>query len=202
MSTPCHWELCQSTLNPSVSFSNTALQTCETLKCYHIAVTSHEHQSISYHWQLYCLFNSLSGLQHRKEKRSTLLGLFDEFLWIAWMGNFQRNLVIDILAVFCFFLMPSGKCHRRWVKLIQVFIWNMWHQAKSPFPEVEPMLVKFYDGMPFAITRDHWVNYCNAEIWIFWENYANPVYGVATICHQVHCLRWGHPSLFHTTTSL
>ena len=34
------------------------------------------------------------------------------------------------------------------------------------------------------------------------NNYANPVYGVATICHQVHCLRWGHPSLFHTATSL
>ena len=33
-------------------------------------------------------------------------------------------------------------------------------------------------------------------------NYANPVYGVATICHQVRCLRWGHPSLFHTATSL
>ena len=33
-------------------------------------------------------------------------------------------------------------------------------------------------------------------------NYANPVYSVATICHQVRCLRWGHPSLFHTATSL
>ena len=32
-------------------------------------------------------------------------------------------------------------------------------------------------------------------------NYANPVYGVATICHQVRWLRWGHPSLFHTATS-
>ena len=32
-------------------------------------------------------------------------------------------------------------------------------------------------------------------------NYADPVYGVATICHQVRWLRWGHPSLFHTTIS-
>ena len=32
-------------------------------------------------------------------------------------------------------------------------------------------------------------------------NYANPVYGVATVCHQVRCLRWGHPSPFHTATS-
>ena len=23
------------------------------------------------------------------------------------------------------------------------------------------------------------------------NNYADPVYGVATICHQVRCLRWG-----------
>ena len=33
-------------------------------------------------------------------------------------------------------------------------------------------------------------------------NYANPVYGVATICHQVDCLRWGHPSLFPTATMM
>ena len=33
------------------------------------------------------------------------------------------------------------------------------------------------------------------------RNYATPVYGVATICHQVRWLRWGHPSLFHTATS-
>ena len=33
-------------------------------------------------------------------------------------------------------------------------------------------------------------------------NYANPAYGVATICHQVRWVRWGHPSLFHTATSL
>ena len=32
-------------------------------------------------------------------------------------------------------------------------------------------------------------------------NYVNPVYGVATICHQVRWLCWGHPSLFHTATS-
>ena len=33
-------------------------------------------------------------------------------------------------------------------------------------------------------------------------NYANPIYGVAIICHQVRCSHWGHPSLFHTATSL
>ena len=34
------------------------------------------------------------------------------------------------------------------------------------------------------------------------HNYTNPIYGVATICHQVHCLCWGHSSLFHTATFL
>ena len=34
------------------------------------------------------------------------------------------------------------------------------------------------------------------------SNYANPVYCVSTICHQVRCLRWGHPCLFHTATYL
>ena len=38
------------------------------------------------------------------------------------------------------------------------------------------------------------------ELWSV--NYANPVYGVATFCHQVRWLHWGHPSLFHTATSL
>ena len=33
-------------------------------------------------------------------------------------------------------------------------------------------------------------------------NYTNPIYGVASICHQVRWLRWGHPILFHTATSL
>ena len=37
---------------------------------------------------------------------------------------------------------------------------------------------------------------------LFPFNYANPVYGVATSCHQVRWLRWGHPSLFHIATSL
>ena len=33
-------------------------------------------------------------------------------------------------------------------------------------------------------------------------NYANPVYGVATVCHQVRWLCWGHLGLFHTARSL
>ena len=40
------------------------------------------------------------------------------------------------------------------------------------------------------------------ETLLLGQNYANPAYGVATICHHVRWLRWGHPSLFHTATSL
>ena len=34
------------------------------------------------------------------------------------------------------------------------------------------------------------------------NNLKDPVYGVTTICHQVYCMRWGHPSLFHIAMSL
>ena len=37
---------------------------------------------------------------------------------------------------------------------------------------------------------------------IFMSNNLNPIQGVATICHQVRCMRWGHPSLFDAATSL
>ena len=33
-------------------------------------------------------------------------------------------------------------------------------------------------------------------------NNLNPVQNVAIICHQVRCMRWGHPSLFRAATSL
>ena len=33
-------------------------------------------------------------------------------------------------------------------------------------------------------------------------NALNPTYGVANICHQIHCIRWGHTNPFHTSTSL
>ena len=48
------------------------------------------------------------------------------------------------------------------------------------------------------------VSWPNPKQWqmVHTSNYANPVYGIATICHQVRWLRWGHSSLFHTATSL
>ena len=34
------------------------------------------------------------------------------------------------------------------------------------------------------------------------DNTLNLVYSVATICYQVRCIRWEHPSLFRTAVSL
>ena len=33
-------------------------------------------------------------------------------------------------------------------------------------------------------------------------NALNPTYGIANICHQIHCMHWGHPNPFHTNISL
>ena len=55
---------------------------------------------------------------------------------------------------------------------------------------------------PFSICRPKRLWKKNMVFPNLASNYANPVYGVATICHQVRWLRWGHPSLFHTATSL
>ena len=62
---------------------------------------------------------------------------------------------------------------------------------------------------PYGINQPQWTELILLVVWwvinasqLIWGNYANPVYGVAIICHQVRCLRWGHQSLFHTVISL
>ena len=50
----------------------------------------------------------------------------------------------------------------------------------------------------WTIDLTHWT-LGNASVVL---NYTNPLYGVSTIWHQVRCLRWGHPGLFYTATSL
>ena len=58
------------------------------------------------------------------------------------------------------------------------------------------------DALVFSLALNH-QHVCHARpSTISSLHYANPVYGVATICHQVPWLRWGHLSLFHTATSL
>ena len=54
---------------------------------------------------------------------------------------------------------------------------------------------------PFLPSKIKWISECTSCGRML-VNYANPVYGVATICHQVCWLRWGHPSLFYIATPL
>ena len=59
-------------------------------------------------------------------------------------------------------------------------------------------------GLPFLHPgKDEYeINQLNSNAKSAHKNTLNPVYGVATICHQVRYIRWGHPSLFHTATPL
>ena len=44
----------------------------------------------------------------------------------------------------------------------------------------------------------------NSFMWIWFSmplNTPNPAWCVATVCHQVSCMFWGHLGLFHRTTS-
>ena len=80
---------------------------------------------------------------------------------------------------------------------------------------------KLYDGNPTTGNKVSWwsnslwpsdvtlrqrivSNLAQVKVWCrdWWFNNAKPVYGLATICHQARWLRWGHPSLFRTATSL
>ena len=54
----------------------------------------------------------------------------------------------------------------------------------------------------WCLSLDSFLLYSSQYFVYHVHNYANPVYRVATICHQVRWLRWGHPSLFHIATSL
>ena len=96
----------------------------------------------------------------------------------------------------------------QWVNcnLVETWIWINTGSGNGLLPEgikpsPDPMLT-YHQQSP--VTAAHWHssegNFTRDTSPI--NNYANPVYGVATICHQVHWLCWGHPSLFHTPTSL
>ena len=84
----------------------------------------------------------------------------------------------------------------------------MWDEIIFPFPNFNGCTVEVWEWISNSIPhfKRHVITYaCWEGTWRRWDkadNYANPIYGVATVCHQVRCLRWGHPSLFHTATSL
>ena len=51
-------------------------------------------------------------------------------------------------------------------------------------------------------TNDDPFSEAHTSIWSQAINNLNLVWGIATICHQVCCMHWGHPSLFYAATSL
>ena len=80
----------------------------------------------------------------------------------------------------------------------------MCYSAMSQVPHVTNNQLP---GMPHNSWPGVYLQYTFHELWhslcfVGFTNYANPVYGFATICHQVHWLRWGHRSFFHTAMSL
>ena len=97
--------------------------------------------------------------------------------------------------------------HRGWVRHICIIgssdgFLSIQHQAiiwtKLPYCELDPQ----EQISDYFLSK--YVNFRARELILkcCLQNYADPVYGVATICHQVRCLRWGQPSLFHTAMSL
>ena len=75
-------------------------------------------------------------------------------------------------------------------------------KKRPTFPQFT-LMVKLWFCAKQAVRHylDQWRHKVDRIIMSNCFNYADPVYGVATICHQVRCLCWGHPSLFHTATS-
>ena len=100
-----------------------------------------------------------------------------------------------------------SKQWRRWC--FETLPCSLWRHCNA-FDSSDPVFCSCFDSSdPVTTMLGHntahdWelrcVGVCDIVSW--WDNYANPVYGVATICHQVRWLRWGHPSLFHTATYL
>ena len=99
--------------------------------------------------------------------------------------------VATILFFFFFFSLPKLMLTDHQWGLV-AFTWGQYHKKCSrylPFIRVSRVLSqtsnKILSTSPLASMYN-----------------ANPLYGVTTICHQVRWLRWVHPSLFHTATSL
>ena len=81
---------------------------------------------------------------------------------------------------------------------------------KSLYPEWSDTWISWYNDIVYPYATNTLA--CTANTWELFSMYikskwsavnrVNPVYGVATVCHQVRWLRRGHPSLFHAATSL
>ena len=87
-------------------------------------------------------------------------------------------------------------CDFKYVLFKHVLLIDIFRVSYENFPHTNATGPYWWDSLWIRL----WLG--NKEVPSNYLNYANPVYGVNTICHQVHWLCWGHPSLFHTVTSL
>ena len=92
--------------------------------------------------------------------------------------------------------------------LVQIMAWRRpgdimnqwclvyWHIYASPDPNEITYLLDYWCANRCypVMSGDHsavMLLYCLRVNTVHCKNYANPIYGVATICHQVRWLRWG-----------
>ena len=101
---------------------------------------------------------------------------------------------------------PDGKTDLGKIILIQRQPWKLISGQCRQWPtimmSVQPNIPLVWNGRHFSILKSGTYPIIFIGRAHVPTNYANPVDGFATICYQVRCLRWGHPSLFYTATSL
>ena len=95
--------------------------------------------------------------------------------------------------------LPSLKCH-----LNQFLFADSYNKLRPIIDKTEKVTFDANISTNMTLLFIAWIKelFLLANADFYWRsNYADPVYGVGTICHQVRCLGWGHPSLFHTAMS-
>ena len=80
------------------------------------------------------------------------------------------------------------------------YLGQCWPRSPTPHGVTRPQLVKY---QPVSHPRWLWVSPTDrvCAIWSWTFNYVNPVCCVATVCHQVRCMYWGHLGHFHRAIS-
>ena len=133
----------------------------------------------------------------------------------------QSHTLLDMWLLF-YFISRHNAAFKWWYFWKQLAMKTSWHgnafcitgllQVEPPVdsrhkaPVIRIFDVFFVVSLNMMLSKHSSCRWCETP-WRSFDvtimlNYANPVYGVVTICHQVRWLRWGHPSLFHTATSL
>ena len=132
-----------------------------------------------------------------------------------WVNTLGRDKMVAISqatfsTAFCWMKMYEFRInfHRSLFLRVQLTISQHWlapvmaWRRSGDKPLSQPMLVSLLTHI--CVTRPQSVKtYCSLYWFEWWlldclasHFTLNPVLGDATICHQVHCMRWGHRSLF------